>query len=192
MSFEPAVVKVLHAIAPAMATRGLQWYLFGAQAAIAWGSLRLSGDVDVTAVITESEIDDYIKTMRRHGFDPIPADRGYVVQTRLIRFIHRATGMPLDVVMAGPGLEDEFLRRANTVDVNGTAVRVISPEDLIITKILAGRPTDILDVRAVLRAQRGSLDVTRIREILGLLSQALTRGDLLPEFEKAWEATQQL
>lgn len=190
MSFEPAVVKVLRALVPVMATCGVQWYLFGAQAAIAWGSLRLSGDVDVTAVITESEIDAFINTMRRHGFDPIPVDRGYVLQTRLIPFVHRATRVPLDVVLAGPGLEDEFLRRANTVDVKGTSVPVISVEDLIITKILAGRPTDLQDVRAVLRAQRDSLDVTRIREVLGLLEQALTRGDLLPEFEKAWEATQ--
>jgi hypothetical protein len=31
-----------------MAERDLPWYLFGAQAAIVWGSLRLSADVDVT------------------------------------------------------------------------------------------------------------------------------------------------
>jgi len=33
-----------------MRESGLRWYLFGAQAAIVWGSPRLSVDVDVTAL----------------------------------------------------------------------------------------------------------------------------------------------
>jgi hypothetical protein len=54
-------------------------------------------------------------------------------------FVHRATGMPLDVVLAGSGLEDEFLDRARTVDLGGTTVPMIDSEDLLIAKILAGR-----------------------------------------------------
>jgi predicted nucleotidyltransferase len=188
VSIQEKVGEVLRTLAPLLKKRGVQWYLFGAQAAIVWGSPRFSHDVDVTVTVSEAEIDDYIDAMRRHGFDPIPTDRGYVLQTRLIRFVHRGTRMPVDVVLAGPGIEDEFLRRSINVDISGTSVPVMSREDLIITKIVAGRPTDIQDVRGVIGAWRDSLDVTRIREILGLLAQALTRGDLVPEFEKVWEA----
>ena len=35
-------------------------------------------------------------------------------------FAHTATGMPVDVVLAGSGLEDEFLSRARAIDVGGT------------------------------------------------------------------------
>ena len=59
--------------------------------------------------------------------------------------------VPLDVVLSGPGLDDEFLARAIEVDFDGTPVPVISPEDLIITKVLAGRPKDLEDIRGVLR-----------------------------------------
>jgi hypothetical protein len=169
-----------------MAERDLRWYLFGAQAAIVWGSPRLSADVDVTAAIDPATVDSFIEAMRQHGFDLVFADPDFVERTRVLPFVHRGTHMPLDVLLAGPGLEDDFLGRTISVDVGGTRIPVISPEDLIITKVLAGRPKDIEDVRNVIHEQRASLDAERIRRILGLLEQALGQSDLLPVFENRW------
>ncbi|HEU4886443.1 MAG TPA: nucleotidyltransferase, partial [Thermoanaerobaculia bacterium] len=82
--------------------------------------------------------------------------------------------------------EEEFLQRALSVDIAGTTIPVISPEDLIVSKILAGRPKDIEDIRGVIHERRDSLDAGRIREVLRLLEQALTQSDLLPVFEREW------
>jgi Nucleotidyltransferase of unknown function (DUF6036) len=82
----------------------------------------------------------------------------------------------------------DFLERAISIDLQGTPIPVISPEDLIVTKILAGRPKDLEDVRSVTHERRASLDADRIRSVLGLLEQALTQSDLLPQFEKEWSA----
>jgi hypothetical protein len=169
-----------------MAERDLSWYLFGAQAAIIWGSPRLSADVDVTATIEPAAIDSFIEAMRHHDFRLLFDDSDFLQRTRVLPFVHRRTRMPLDVVLAGPGLEEDFLRRAIPVDIRGTHIPVISPEDLVITKVLAGRPKDIEDVRSVIHEQRASLDEDRIRRILGLLEQALGQSDLLPVFERAW------
>ncbi len=165
---------------------GLQWYVFGAQAAIVWGSPRLSADVDVTAAIKPETLTVYIDAMSSHGFELAIDDSEFIARTRVLPFVHRTSGMPLDVVLAGPGLEEEFLRRAIRVDVDGTPVPVISPEDLIITKILAGRPKDVEDIRSVIHERRASLDEARIREVLRLLEQALGQSDLLPIFVKEW------
>jgi predicted nucleotidyltransferase len=170
-----------------MQERGVRWYLFGAQAAIVWGSPRLSADVDVTANLERVSLSDYIDTMQRHGFEVVFTDSEFVDRTRVVPFIHRASRMPLDVVLAGSGLEEEFLQRAISVDVSGSLVPVISPEDLIVTKILAGRPKDIEDVRGVISEHRSTLDVARIRTVLDLLEQALTQSDLVPSFERAWK-----
>ena len=89
----------------------------------------------------------------------------------------------MDIVLAGPGLEEEFLDRAINVQVEGTTVPVISPEDLIVTKVLAGRPKDIEDVRGVLRERAESLDISRIRRTLRLLEEALAQSDLVVAFE---------
>jgi hypothetical protein len=187
-----AVAELLHALAAALAEVDAPWYLFGAQAAIMWGSPRLSADVDVTVTIEPQSMGLLIESMRRHGFDAIFNDPEFVARARVIPFIHRGSRMPLDVVLAGPGLEEEFFRRAIQVDVNGTLIPVISPEDLIATKTLAGRAKDIEDIRAVLHAQQATIDVTRIRRILGLLQQALAQSDLLPLFEKEWRDAAEL
>lgn len=185
MSTSRDVAELLAELAVAMRASGLPWYLFGAQAAIVWGSPRLSADVDVTAAV--AELDTFIENMRKHGFDIGTADRDSIERHRVVPFVHRGSRILLDVVLAGPGLEEEFLRRAIAVDVDGTSIPVISPEDLLVTKILAGRAKDLEDVRGVLAERRSSLDIERIRAVLGLLEQALTRSDLLSVFDKEWE-----
>jgi hypothetical protein len=167
-----------------MAERSLRWYLFGAQAAIIWGSPRLSADADITAELQFERVESFVAAMTRHGFDLVINDPDFVERTRVLPFVHQRTRMPVDVVLAGPGLEQEFLQRAVSVDVSGTSIPVISPEDLIVTKVLAGRPKDMEDVRSITHQRRMSLDVERIRSVLGLLENALDRSDLLPEFEK--------
>jgi hypothetical protein len=84
-------------------------------------------------------------------------------------FIHSATAMPLDVVLAGSGLEDEFLERARTLDIGG--------------KILASRPQDLTDARNLWRIHSHDLDGQSIRETLCLLEEALAQSDLLPVFD---------
>jgi hypothetical protein len=92
--------------------------------------------------------------------------------------------MPLDIVLAGSGLEDEFLSRAVPRDIGGATVPLIDASDLVIAKILAGRPKDLDDVRGIWRAHGERLDVGRIHETLRLLEEALSQSDLLPAFER--------
>jgi uncharacterized nucleotidyltransferase DUF6036 len=91
--------------------------------------------------------------------------------------------MPLDVVLAGSGLEEEFLDRAVPTDVGGTHVPIIERSDLIIAKILAGRPKDVDDARALWHLHGAEMDAARIRRTLQLLQEALNQSDLLPSFE---------
>lgn len=82
MSGRRTVAELLRALAAVMAERGQSWYLFGAQAAIIWGSPRLSADVDITATIEPSAIGAFVETMRRHDFDLLVGDADFVSRTR--------------------------------------------------------------------------------------------------------------
>jgi hypothetical protein len=113
------------------------------------------------------------------GFRPSGDDPAFVRRTRVLPFIHRGTGMPLDVVLAGSGLEDEFLERARAAEIGGTTVPLIAPEDLVIAKVLAGRPKDIEDARNLWHVRGRELDADRIRATLQLLEEALSQSDLL-------------
>jgi Nucleotidyltransferase of unknown function (DUF6036) len=175
---------VLADLAALLARRGVAWYVFGAQAVVVWGRPRLTADVDVTVRLAGDDVGDFVEGMAGAGFRLRVADAAeFVRRTRVLPFAHAGTAIPLDVVIAGPGLEEVFLERARKVDLEGIVIPVISPEDLIITKVLAGRPKDVDDIGSVLRAQAERLDVAWIREALGTLEVALDQSDLLPLFE---------
>jgi len=189
-SADSAVLSLLAAVAPVLRQSGNRWYLFGAQAVTVWGRPRVSADVDITAAVA-APYDDFVAAMLRAGFDLRLSDwREFVARTRVLPLFHRATRMPLDVVLAGPGLEEEFLDRALVVSLAGMEVPVISPEDLIVTKLLAGRPKDVEDVRGILEERHERLDLVRIRSLLRLLETALSRSDLTSDFERLLITTQ--
>jgi hypothetical protein len=178
----PAAADVLRALAGVLEHWG-PWYLFGAQAVIAYGHPRLSADVDVTLKLTPDVPDRFAREMNAAGFQLRVQDPEFVRTTRVMPFVHLSTGMPLDVVLAGSGLEDEFLLRARPLDIGGAIVPTIHPEDLIVAKILAGRPKDIDDARGLWRIHGRQLDAARIEGVLDLLEQALSQSDLRPVFE---------
>lgn len=182
MPIEPAARELLVDLATVLADWG-PWYVFGAQAVVAYGVPRLSADVDVTIRLTPESPARFADAMRARGFALRVSDPDFIERTRVMPFVHTVTGMPLDIVLAGSGLEDMFLARARTIDIGGTGVPILDVEDLVIAKVLAGRPKDIDDARALWRVHGSGLDAVRIRSVLSELEQALAQSDLVPAFD---------
>jgi hypothetical protein len=160
----------------------LRWYVFGAQAVNLHGVPRTTADLDVTVDLADRDPAQLVSALEKAGFVPRFADPAFVAQSRVIPVIHRASGMPIDVVLAGPGLEQRFLDEAVTHRVAGKAVPVLSVENLVVTKLLAARPKDLEDVRQLLLV--GELDERRVRATLAELEAALDQADLLPLFDR--------
>lgn len=179
---QPAALDLLKALA-AVLDRWGRWYLFGAQAVVAYGVPRFSADVDVTVKLEPEDPERFIRDMEAGGFQLRVDDPDFVRRTRVMPFVHAATSMPLDVVLAGSGLEDEFLARAAATDIAGISVPLIHLDDLLVAKILAGRPKDIEDARTLWRLHEPRVDRRRIRRLLRLLEEALGQSDLLSAFE---------
>lgn len=183
MPIQSAALELLIAFAP-VANRWGRWYVFGAQAVILYGVPRLSADVDVTLALEPDAPDRFVLEMGAAGFGLRVDDPDFVRRTHVMPFLHTSTGMPVDVVLAGSGLEDEFLARARRIDVHGTMLPIIDLADLIIAKVLAGRPKDIDDAGALWRLHGPTVDADRIRRTLRLLEEALSQSDLVSTFER--------
>jgi len=184
-SVQPVPVDLLADLAGALSRLRARWYIFGAQAVVLWGRPRLTADIDVTVRMDPEDSECLVRTLEASGFTlRVGNTPEFVRQTRVLPFVHTASGLPLDVVLAGPGLEELFLSRAVPVTIGSLVVPVISPEDLVATKILAGRPKDIEDVRSVLRERLSTLDLDTVRSTLGLIEEALGQNDLRPAFER--------
>src|SRR5262249_22034511 len=131
------------------------------------------------------ETADLVTALDDAGFEPRAADLpGFVEATRVLPFVHRASRIPVDVVLAGPGLEEQFFGGVEEHVIGNARVPVVSAEDLVVMKVLAGRSRDLDDVVAIIRARGQDLDWQRIRTTLGLLEGALARADLLSELER--------
>jgi hypothetical protein len=179
---QPAAVDLLSDLAPILARWG-RWFVFGAQAVVVHGVPRLSADVDVTLALTPDTPEPFTEEMRAGGFVPRVTDPEFIRRTRVMPFVHQRTGMPLDVVLAGSGLEDEFMRNAVAVSLGPVTVPVIEAGDLVVAKVLAGRPKDLEDAGAIWRLRGQMLDAKRIRRTLRLLEDALSQSDLVPAFD---------
>jgi hypothetical protein len=189
VSDTPPSTELLKALATVLGTLGARWYVFGAQAVLVWGRPRLTADVDVTMFLEPERPDAFVAAMVEAGFELRVVDvHDFVARTRVFPFTHAASGLALDVVMGGPGFEEEFLRTARPIDVGGVTVPVIGPEELIVTKVLAGRAKDLDDVRGILAAQGHALDLPRVRGLIRALEAAIGQSDLLPCFERQLRA----
>lgn len=187
-SLASPLAELLADLDGALAALGLRWYLFGAQAAILHGVARLTADVDVTVdagALTNAALVDRLTAA---GFAlRVPDAEGFVERTRVLPLVHTRSRLPLDVVLAGPGLEELFFSRLEAQRIGDLRVPVASAEDIVTMKMLAGRAKDLDDVAAILRAR--PIDPARVRSTLRLLEQALDRRDLIVEFEGLLEQT---
>lgn len=173
--------RVLADLAPALEELGLRWYVFGAQAAIHYGSVRATADVDVTVELGETSVDALLARLAAAGIEPrVPLDAAFVAQARVLPLVHGSSRMALDVVLAGPGPEELFLSRAREVRVEGVRVLMVGPTDLVVMKTLAARPKDVEDLVAIVRAAPDGLDLDEARALVEALEQALGQSDLSP------------
>ena len=177
--------EVLAALGTCFDSLGVRWYLFGAQAAIFHGVARLTADVDVTVLPELHSTGRLASAMEANGFRlRVTATDDFVARTRVLPFVHSATRLPVDVVLAGPGIEEQFLDRAEFHVLEGVRVPIATVEDLVTMKILAGRPKDLDDAKGMLRARSEEIDLDHVRRMLQLLEEALSQSDLIPQLEQ--------
>ena len=185
MSRRPPSADLLAALTDVLRRRRVRWYVFGAQAVLVHGRPRLTEDVDVTVEADAAEVGRLVAALRRAGFTSrVSGVAAFAARAHVIPLLHRKTGIPLDLVVAGSGLEQEFLARAVVVDIGGIRVPVIAPDDLIITKVIAGRAKDLEDANGILAAHRDRLDVRRVRSVLGEVDAALGDTDMVARFDR--------
>jgi predicted nucleotidyltransferase len=186
----PASVELLASLARVLRRRKIRWYVFGAQAAVVYGSARMTMDVDVTVSVPAEGVRPLVDDLLGAGFASRVDDlEAFFARSRVVPLVHERTRMPLDLVVARDSLERVFLERARSVDVGGLKVPMITPEDLVIAKLFAARPRDLEDVRAVLGAQGSAMDLRHVRSVLGQLDEAEDRAELLPALERLLRET---
>jgi predicted nucleotidyltransferase len=156
---------------------GLTYAVMGGLAVRAYGIPRATYDIDFTVAIDRDRLPELFQSVEALGYVvPEAYARGWLDQVAampLIKFrlpIER-DNIDIDVFLAESAFQHELLARRRREDVDGVVMYLVSPEDLILLKLVAGRPRDLADVYDVLFIQ-AELDGTYLREWAGHLGIA--------------------
>lgn len=166
--------------------RHIPYVLLGGLAVQYWGEPRTTRDVDVTVVVAQEELESFLqKTLER--FPPRIPDALAFARDHRVLLVKTDTGVPIDISLGIPSYEEEVVRRAITVSFQDVRVRMISAEDLILHKCVAGRARDREDVERILVRQRLQLDLAYIRRWLSDFAPVVETHDVQAFFEQAME-----
>jgi len=181
----PVVAQLLAELGETLRALGCRWYVFGAQAAVAYGKPRMTADVDVTVELGSTKRSALLAALAAAGFPTrLRLSDALVDAARLFPLVHEPSTIPVDLLIAGFGLHQDFLERRREVDIGGVLVPMSCPEDLVVTKVLAGRRKDLEDIRGVLQEQGAAIGCDQIRELLAAAEAALARPGLVRRFDR--------
>jgi hypothetical protein len=134
---------------------GWRFCFIGGLAVQAWGEPRLTRDIDISLMTGFGGEFEYIDGLLARYEARLPDTREFALRTRtlLLRSPH---GVGVDVSLAALPYEDGMIARAVRVEfAPGKPLLVCSAEDLVVTKLFAGRDTDVRDARSVAVRQPG-------------------------------------
>jgi hypothetical protein len=159
--------------------------LIGALAVHRWGEPRATADVDLTVLAPYGE-DGQLLDALFGRFTPRRTDARAFALAQRVALIRASGGVPVAVALAAFPFELEVLDRGSPWQiVPGVTVRTCSAEDLILYKLVAARPRDLIDVDSIVRRQQHRLDVERIRRWGRELAELKDDPELLRPFEDA-------
>lgn len=142
--------SLLASLAEAFEAEGLRYMIIGGQAVLMYGEPRLTRDVDVTEGADVSALTRVLAVAHRAGLTPRPNDpESFAAETMVLPCEDASTGIRVDFVFSTSTYEAAAMDRVRPAVVAGRTVAYASPEDLIIHKLVAGRPRDLDDVRSV-------------------------------------------
>ncbi len=183
-----AVTDALNRVWAALAPFHLPMALMGGLALAVWKHPRNTRDVDILVDVRNLNLDDLVEATKRAGMRSKRQPPVLLVgNQRIVQLLYQAPDtfldIQIDVLLADSAYQKEALTHATPAKLDSQCeIAVLSCEDLIIHKLLAGRIIDRADVAALVRANRARLDLAYLKDWLGRL-------DLLADFETIWHET---
>ena len=167
--------SVLAPIAGLLERARIDYAIIGGYAVAAWGELRATRDIDLICGVKDLDLLKSALKAARVDFEHRIGDFDDPISD-VIR-INAGTAEDLyeiDVLAGIKGTPAGLLQRSRTVQIEDLALKVASPEDMIILKLLGGSAIDIEDACGILRIQKQNID----RSLLDQICPDLLKGAL--------------
>lgn len=167
---------------------GIPSVVIGGLAVSVWGEPRLTRDVDLKVLGRREERGRLLQLLA--DCTPLHADPDEAFRRHGIAFFHDPAGTRVDVMLAETSFDETAIGRARMIEMQpGLFVRVCSPEDLIIYKMVSVRDRDRSDVEGIIRRQGDTLDDDYVLDWLRQFEQALDDSTLVVEYRRLRQPT---
>lgn len=179
---------LLERIATVLAKASIPYMIIGGQAVLVYGEPRLTKDIDITLGFGTDQLDKVRAVVDGLGLRILVSDpQEFVLRTMVLPVIDDHTGIRVDLIFSISEFEAQAIKRVRVVRIGKTDVMFCSLEDLIIHKVVAGRPRDLEDVK-VLLLKNPDRDSNYIVEWLKAFG-ALMERDFIGTFRKVENET---
>lgn len=141
--------------------------IIGGQAVLYWGFPRLTGDVDVTLGVDTDAFEPVYRACRKEKLEVLIKDPAIFVQDmHVLPMRDTKTGLRVDLIFSNTPYERQAIKRAHEGRLGKIAIKFASLEDVMIHKLIAGRPIDIEDVRVLMEKHRPHIDMPYVQKWL--------------------------
>jgi predicted nucleotidyltransferase len=165
--------ELLAKLAAALKDAKIPYMVIGGQAVLIHGEPRLTKDIDITVGVNVSEFEKVNKIAVSVGLTILPeSPESFVAETMVLPCLDPETGIRVDMTFSFSDYEKEAIEQAIQIKLGNTSVSFINAENLIIHKIIASRPRDLEDVRAII-LKNPDLDKDYIKSKLSIFSESL-------------------
>lgn len=172
--FEP----LLEQISLELDRRQIPYMLIGGQAVLLYGEPRLTRNIGVTLGAAPDRLSDILEIAQASNWRVlVESPERFVAQTMVLPCLEPTSNIRIDFIFSVSAYEQEALKRVHRVPIRNAEVCFASVEDLIIHKVVAGRPRNLEDVKGVL-LKKPVLDLDYIQHWLSEFDRSLNRNML--------------
>jgi predicted nucleotidyltransferase len=165
--------QLLERIALGLEERQIPYMVIGGQAVLIYGEPRLTRDIDVTLGVGPERLKELLAFAKSAAWRVlVETPEEFVQRTMVLPLVEPESGIRIDLVFSHSVYEQQAMQRVQPVDIGKAAVRFASAEDVIVHKIVAGRPRDREDVRSIL-LKNSALDEEYVRYWLAEFDRSL-------------------
>ncbi len=169
---------------------GLPVALMGGLALAVWKHVRATRDIDLLLGIGEQDTERVLHHLRAAAIRPKRSPPVMTVgKIQIVQLLYEPpeafVDLQIDLLLAQSGYPLESLRRRVPTQLPGLdiTIAVLTCEDMILHKLLAGRLLDRVDAAALLRANRRTMDLAYLLRSAGDLAVG---GDLAETWKEAF------
>ena len=150
-----------------------------------WGQPRATTDADFSVLAPYGDEAPIIDLLLDHFQPRRPDARAFALAHRVLLLVS-GEGVGIDVALAAVPFEIDAIETASPWHIApGVVVRTCSAEHLVVYKLVAARPQDLVDMAGIIRRQGARLNVEFVRRWGQEFAELKEDPDLLRPFEEA-------